>query len=171
MRTKIIAGSLALLAIVAGGAVAATAGFGRTGATRPVVGTGHALGEKVLVTRSGLTLYALSAEKGGRFICTNSSCLALWHPLTVAKGTKPTGAADLATIRRPDGKTQVTFERKPLYRFVEDKAPGQAKGEGFKDVGTWHAVTVSGKPASSSSGSGESGGSGGGGGYGGGNGY
>jgi predicted lipoprotein with Yx(FWY)xxD motif len=142
MHTKVIIGSLAVAAIVAGGAVAATGGSGQASMTRPVVKTGHALGEKVLVTRSGFTLYALSAERGGRFICTNSSCLTLWHPLTVAKGAKPSGAAHLGTIRRPDGKTQVTFERKPLYMFVEDKAPGQAKGEGFKDVGTWHAVTT-----------------------------
>jgi predicted lipoprotein with Yx(FWY)xxD motif len=143
MQTKVIAGSLAVAAILAGGAAAAATGSGQASKTTAVVKTGHALGENVLVTRSGLTLYSLSAEKGGRFICTNSSCLALWHPLTVAKGTKPSGAAHLATIRRPGGKMQVTFERKPLYTFVQDKRPGQAKGEGFKDVGTWHVATTS----------------------------
>ena len=143
MQTKVIAGSLALAAILAGGAGAAAGGSGHASRTTAVVKTGHALGKKVLVTRSGLTLYSLSAEKGGRFICTNSSCLALWHPLTVARSTKPSGAAHLGTVRRPDGKTQVTYNRGPLYTFVEDKKPGQAKGEGFKDVGTWHVATTS----------------------------
>jgi predicted lipoprotein with Yx(FWY)xxD motif len=142
MQTKLIVGSLALAATVAAGGVAAAAGSGHAAAAQPVVKTGHALGHNVLVTRSGRTLYSLSAETNGRFICTNSSCLSLWHPLTVSKGTKPTGAARLGTVRRPDGRTQVTFNHRPLYTFVEDKKPGQAKGEGFKDVGTWHVATT-----------------------------
>jgi predicted lipoprotein with Yx(FWY)xxD motif len=134
---KAIAGVIAVAALI--GASAAMAISGPT--SKAVVKTGHVLGKRAVVTRSGMTLYSLSAETHGRFICKNSSCLALWHPLTVAKGTKPTGASHLSTIRRPDGRTQVTYEGKPLYTFVEDKKPGQAKGEGFKDVGTWHIAT------------------------------
>ena len=33
------------------------------------------LHEKVLVNRRGLTLYSLSVERRGRFICTDQSCL------------------------------------------------------------------------------------------------
>ena len=96
-----------------------------------------------------MTLYSLSAETNGRFICTDKTCLSLWHPLTVKRGTKPTGASRLSTIRRPDGKTQVRYKGKPVYTFVEDKRPGQAKGEGFKDVGTWHVAvfTSASRPA------------------------
>ena len=43
------------------------------------------------------------------------------------------------------GGSQVTFGGKPLYTFVQDKKPGDMKGNGFKDVGTWQVVTVSGK--------------------------
>jgi hypothetical protein len=35
----------------------------------------------------------------------------------------------------------------PLYTFAQDQHPGDAKGQGFKDVGTWSAVTVSGAAA------------------------
>jgi len=52
------------------------------------VKTGHALGGTVLVNRSGLTLYSLSAETGGRFICTGT-CTSLWRPLVVRHGQKP----------------------------------------------------------------------------------
>jgi predicted lipoprotein with Yx(FWY)xxD motif len=89
-----------------------------------------------------MTLYSLSAETHGRFICKDKTCLSVWHPLVVGRGTKPTGASHLATVRRPDGRTQVTFSGKPLYTFAEDKKSGQAKGEGFKDVGTWHVAAV-----------------------------
>jgi predicted lipoprotein with Yx(FWY)xxD motif len=98
------------------------------------------LRETVLTTLAGRTLYTLSAEKHGKFICTGS-CLADWLPLLVTPGTKPTGANSLGTVKRPDGRTQVTFEGRPLYRFADDKRAGDAKGEGFKDVGTWHAAS------------------------------
>lgn len=99
------------------------------------------LGKTVLTANNGLTLYSLSAEKHGRFIC-KGSCLKDWHPLVVAKGVKPTGPVPLGTIKRPDnGQRQVTFKGKPLYTFDDDRKKGDAKGEGFEDVGTWHAAT------------------------------
>jgi predicted lipoprotein with Yx(FWY)xxD motif len=107
------------------------------------------LGQTVLVDHTGKTLYALSAEKNGRFICTDKSCLSLWTPLTVGGGAKPQGTvASLGTIKRPDGTQQVTYKSKPLYTFVQDAGPGDDKGEGFRDVGVWHAVTASGAAGS-----------------------
>lgn len=100
------------------------------------------LGKTVLTNRTGLTLYSLSAETHGRFICKRS-CLLDWHPLVVAKGVKPTGPVALGTIKRPDnGARQVTFAGKPLYTFDDDQRKGDANGEGFKDVGTWHAASI-----------------------------
>ena len=98
------------------------------------------LGKTVLVNRRGLTLYSLSAERRGRFICTDSTCLSFWTPLVVKLGTKPTGVAGLGTVKRPDGRTQVTFLGRPLYTFYLDSARGDAGGEGFRDVGVWHAA-------------------------------
>jgi predicted lipoprotein with Yx(FWY)xxD motif len=121
------------------------------------------LRQTVLVDGNGMTLYALSAEKGGKFICTDSKCLSLWTPVS---GKASGDVGSLATVKRPDGKEQTTYKGQPLYTFNDDKAKGDANGEGFKDVGVWHAVTVSGKPASGD-GSGGSGSGGGGGGYGG----
>jgi predicted lipoprotein with Yx(FWY)xxD motif len=43
----------------------------------------------ILVTLGGRTLYSLSAERNGRFICTDATCLSLWKPLHVARGMKP----------------------------------------------------------------------------------
>jgi predicted lipoprotein with Yx(FWY)xxD motif len=97
----------------------------------------------VLVDRTGHTLYDLSVERHGRFICTTKSCLSFWHPLVIAKGTKPTGVVALATVKRPDGRIQVTYKGAPLYTFVQDAKLGDVKGEGFKDVGTWHAASTS----------------------------
>jgi predicted lipoprotein with Yx(FWY)xxD motif len=111
-----------------------------------------ALGKTILVTTKGLSLYSLSVERNGRFMCTNSSCLSVWKPLTVAKGATPTGTSRLGTVKRPNGTTQVTYRGGPLYRFVQDHKRGDVKGNGFKDVGTWHVIIVggaAGQPAAS----------------------
>jgi predicted lipoprotein with Yx(FWY)xxD motif len=107
------------------------------------------LGHVVLVDSQGMTLYHLSAEQNGHFICTSSACVAIWHPLT-ATGT-PTGVASLSTVKRPDGTVQVTYKGEPLYTFAQDTKEGEAKGQGIKDVGTWTAVTAEGASSSEAS--------------------
>ena len=122
----------------------------------------------ILVDANGMTLYRLSGESAGHFICTPQSCLAVWHPLRPSGAQAPSGTASLATVKRPDGSLQVTYQGAPLYTFASDRSPGETNGEGLKDVGTWSVVKLAGSsaapgaPASSQetggSGSGESGG-------------
>jgi predicted lipoprotein with Yx(FWY)xxD motif len=109
------------------------------------------LGATVLVDAHGMTLYHLSGEQHGTFICTSSACIAVWHPLTASAGTTPTGIESLGTVKRPDGTTQITYKETPLYTFAQDTEPGQANGQGLKDVGTWTAVTIATAPASTTS--------------------
>jgi predicted lipoprotein with Yx(FWY)xxD motif len=97
----------------------------------------------ILVDEKGMTLYRLSGESAGRFICTSKECLAVWHPLATTPGSKLTGAPLLGTVQRPDGSQQVTYDGWPLYTFAPDKKPGDISGEGIKDVGTWNTVKVS----------------------------
>jgi predicted lipoprotein with Yx(FWY)xxD motif len=99
--------------------------------------------KEILVNRKGMTLYSLSVERKGKFICTTQMCLSLWKPLTVAKGVVATGAAHLSVVKRPDGRRQVAYRGGPLYTFVQDTRPGDVKGNGFKDVGVWRVATVS----------------------------
>lgn len=102
------------------------------------------LGTTVLVDSQGLTLYHLSGEMNGKWICTSTACVHAWHPLTPAAGAAlGAGISSLGTIKRPDGTTQVTYKGAPLYTFVGDTKPGEAKGQGIKDVGVWTAVTTS----------------------------
>jgi predicted lipoprotein with Yx(FWY)xxD motif len=110
--------------------------------SKTVAGEANApsLHKTVLTNTKGLTLYTLSGEKNGRFICTGS-CTKTWPPLLVAAGTTPKGPVKLGTIKRPEGKTQVTFKGAPVYTFSGDSKKGEANGEGLKDVGVWHAVT------------------------------
>ncbi len=98
----------------------------------------------ILVDAQGMTLYHLGGEQNGKFICANAACTGIWHPLTVPAGSTPSGeVGSLSTVKRPDGSTQVTYKGAPLYTFAQDQQPGEAKGQGIKDVGTWSAVTTS----------------------------
>ena len=112
--------------------------------TRRVARTAQSssLGKTVLTTLKGHTLYSLSAETHGTFICTDSACLSVWHPLLVPAGVRPIGPVKLGTVTRPEGRTQVAYHGHPLYSFGGDTAPGQTNGQGLMDVGTWGAVTV-----------------------------
>src|SRR4029077_11292751 len=75
---------VALSAVLAGVAGAAA---------KPMGGTAHntRLKATILLNSSGRTLYHLSVEHKGHFICNNKTCLSFWHPLLVPKGTKPAG--------------------------------------------------------------------------------
>jgi predicted lipoprotein with Yx(FWY)xxD motif len=136
--------SIAIVATVAVLAMAALfSSLAVAGASKRVVKEANSasLGKTVLTANNGLTLYTLSAEKRGTFIC-KGKCLRDWHPLAVAPGVTPTGPVALGTVKRPDnGVRQVTFKGHPLYTFDGDSRKGQTSGEGIKDVGTWHAAT------------------------------
>ncbi|HET7137845.1 MAG TPA: hypothetical protein VFI04_05785 [Gaiellaceae bacterium] len=144
---------LILAAVVAAAVVAATVAMATSGTghrVRVVTTARNAtLGHTVLVNLKGRTLYSLSAERNGKFICTDKTCLSFWHPLVVGAHDTPTGTSRLGTVKRPDGRRQVTYRGGPLYTFSGDHARGDAKGEGFKDVGTWHAAAVRGSGGTS----------------------
>lgn len=105
----------------------------------------------ILVNSQGMTLYRLSGERSGKFICTSSACVGVWHPLSVPSGGTPSGeVGSLGIVKRPDGTMQVTYKGMPLYTFAQDQKAGEANGQGIKDVGTWNAVTTSTASSSSS---------------------
>lgn len=96
----------------------------------------------VLVDSQGATLYRFTPEAGGTISCTGS-CAGIWPPLTVPAGATVQGSASLsgkfATVQRPDGTMQVTYNGWPLYRYSGDTGAGTANGQGFN--GKWFAVT------------------------------
>jgi predicted lipoprotein with Yx(FWY)xxD motif len=161
--TRVIAAAMAATVVLAAacGGSSSSGASGSSHGSGPVQTTQNAsLGTSVLVNQSGMTLYSLSAEKNGRFICTTSACLKLWHPLMAPSGgLQGDPVSSLGTIQRPGGGgMQVTYRGLPLYTFAADKKAGSVAGNGFKDVGTWLAATTSKSaataPASTSSGGG-----------------
>ena len=51
-------------------------------------------------------------------------------------------ASMLGTVKRPDGRWQVSYHGHPLYLFGGDARAGQVNGQGL--AGRWHALTPSG---------------------------
>jgi predicted lipoprotein with Yx(FWY)xxD motif len=137
-KFRVVLLAISATALIAAGAVGANAQTTKRVAKQA---QNAKLGKTILTTLSGRTLYSLSAETNGKFICKHS-CLIDWHPLYIAAGVKPTGPVKLGAIKRPDnGRRQVTFDGRPLYTFDEDEKAGDVKGQGIKDVGIWHAAT------------------------------
>ncbi len=128
-----------------------TSASGGQGAAIVKTASNARLGATVLVDAQGMTLYALSGERAGKFICTSTACTQVWHPLSAPAGTPSGSVGSLGTVKRPDGTVQVTFRGMPLYTFAQDQAPGEVKGQDIKDVGTWTAVAVGPKGSSGSS--------------------
>jgi predicted lipoprotein with Yx(FWY)xxD motif len=126
--------------------------------TGAVVKTASSSHGTILVDSQGMTLYHLSGEQGGKFICTGAACLGVWHPLIATSSATTSGAVgSLGTVKRPEGTLQVTYKGTPLYTFAQDKQAGETNGQGIKDVGTWTVVTTgsASTPAASAGGSSE----------------
>ncbi len=97
---------------------------------------------KVLTDPNGMTLYTFKPDTAGKSTC-NGSCATTWPPLTTTatNPVKPDGlAGDLGVTTRDDGSKQVTYNGKPIYRFANDKAPGDANGQGIG--GVWFAASA-----------------------------
>jgi predicted lipoprotein with Yx(FWY)xxD motif len=108
-------------------------------------------GTKVVTNSRGFTLYWFAPDTSTTSKC-NGSCATYWPPV---KGPATAGAGvtgTLGTITRSDGTKQATYDGHPLYTYVGDTAPGQAKGNALNlSGGLWYEMTVSGAtPAASS---------------------
>ncbi|MGN6173269.1 MAG: COG4315 family predicted lipoprotein [Streptosporangiaceae bacterium] len=167
-----LAGAAAAIALVACGGGGSPGGAGSTGghaaANTAVVTIRHLAGlGTVLVSASGKTIYSPEQEARGQIQCTGG-CLSFWFPVTVTSTTglhAPSGLTGvLGTIHRhDDGRTQLTYNGRPLYTFRLDQSPGQARGSNFTDSFggtsfTWQAVTASGAASGSGGGSAPTGG-------------
>ena len=139
-----------VLAACGGGSGGSSSSMGSSSSrdTATTVAAKRVDGRMVLVGTDGKALYMSDQEAGGMVRCTGA-CLQFWEPLTIQG--QPTGAVNggmLGVVTRPDGKTQVTFNGAPVYRFVEDQS-GSLKGDGVDDAFggqkfEWHVISPGG---------------------------
>ena len=156
------AAGFALLAVLATGCSAAAAGYhaaagsAASSSSSSAVKTATINGATVLTNARGLTLYSFAPDTMTASHC-NGACAQLWPPVHGPVTAGPGVTGRLGTITRADGAIQATYNGHPLYTYVADTAPGQAKGNGLNaSGGVWHEVTASGAaaPASTTGGGG-----------------
>jgi predicted lipoprotein with Yx(FWY)xxD motif len=156
-----VAAAAAVLAACSSSATSSASGSG-TSTSSPAAAAGSLKtatigGVTVLTTASGFTLYSFAPDTSTTSKC-NGACAQNWPPVT-GSATAAGVTGTFGTIKRSDGSVQATFDGHPLYAFVGDTAPGQAKGNGLNAAGgLWHEVTTSGTAPAGSSSSGSGGG-------------
>src|ERR671910_2624828 len=105
-------------AILAGALVAASAALAQTAAPAKVADTSKG---KALVDAKGMTLYIFDRDSAGKSAC-NGQCAVNWPPLMAAGDAKASG--DWTIVTRDDGSKMWAYKGKPLYTWINDKAPG-----------------------------------------------
>jgi predicted lipoprotein with Yx(FWY)xxD motif len=161
----VAAAAAVLAACSSSGTTSTSGGSSSTSTSSPAAATAGTLktttigGATVLTNSKGFTLYSFAPDTPTKSNC-NGTCAQNWPPVqgpATASGVKGT----FGTIKRSDGSAQATFDGHPLYTFVGDTAPGQAKGNGLNAAGgLWHEITTSGTAAPVSTSSQGGGGSG-----------
>jgi predicted lipoprotein with Yx(FWY)xxD motif len=153
--------ALAVVAVIlagcGGGSPSATKGYAAPApastSPSPTVATAPTKLGNVLVDRGGRTLYLFEKDKGPASSCYGA-CATIWPPLSsgatgagAAKGLAGSGlnAAKLGSIRRTDGRTEVTYAGHPLYTYAGDAKPGDVQGQGLDQFGAeWYVLAPSG---------------------------
>ena len=78
------------------------------------------------VDANGMTLYNYEKDVDRKSMCYDE-CAVEWPPLMAAADAKASG--DMTIITRDDGIKQWVLFGRPLYTFVDDKAPGEVTGD------------------------------------------
>jgi len=75
----------------------------------------------VVATKKKLALYTWNAEKDFKVRCTGD-CAVKWPPVLLMKGEKVKAMVkgimgEFGTVKRPDGSTQLTYNKQPVYTY------------------------------------------------------
>jgi len=137
------AAGLVVAALVLFGLVLAGANPPALTATSTSLKTTTIGGTTVLTNAKGFTLYSFAPDTAATSKCYGS-CAAYWPPVTGTAAVSPGLPGRVGTIKRTDGSAQLTYNGHPLYTYVGDTAPGQARGNNLNlNGGLWHEIRVS----------------------------
>jgi predicted lipoprotein with Yx(FWY)xxD motif len=105
---------------------------------------------RVLFDANGQVVYVFENDRRNGSNCTSEDCVEAWPPVLTRRPPSAGDGVDprlLGTIRRRDGRLQVTYNGRPLY-FYEHEGPGEIKCHNVDlHGGLWWVVTPRGVPA------------------------
>jgi len=138
---------LLMLGVVAA-AVLAPAAMTERSASRPALTARSSSFGKVLFDGRGFVLYAFTRDR--RTSRCYGDCAKAWPSYFAPKGSLVVGRGVkrslLGTVKRRNGRRQVTYAGKPLYYYVGDRRPGQILCQDVVEYGgRWLIVRPSGK--------------------------
>jgi predicted lipoprotein with Yx(FWY)xxD motif len=137
------AAGLAVAALVLFGLALTGANSTAPTATGTALKTATISGTTVLTNAKGFTLYSFAPDTPTASRCYGS-CAAYWPPATGTLAASPGVPGRVGTIKRTDGTEQLTYNGHPLYTYIGDSTPGQAKGNNLNlNGGLWNEVRVS----------------------------
>jgi predicted lipoprotein with Yx(FWY)xxD motif len=139
----ITAAALAVAALLLLGLAVAGANPASPAATGAALRTTTIGGTTVLTNAKGFTLYSFAPDTAATSKCYGS-CAAYWPPVTGITAAGRGLPGKVTTITRTDGSHQLTYNGHPLYTYIADTAPGQARGNNINlNGGLWHEVPAS----------------------------
>ena len=101
-------------------------------------------GVAVLTNASGFTLYWFASDTPTASACFGS-CAAYWPPVIGDPKADPGVTGRLGTVSRGGRTVQATYDGHPLYTYIGDSGPGEAKGNNLDlNGGLWYEARVSG---------------------------
>ena len=104
---------------------------------------------QVVTDAAGMTLYRFDSDTANPPVSNcYDKCATTWPPELATSTTATLDGIDqsaVGVILRKDGTKQITINGWAVYRYAQDKAPGDAKGQGLMQK--WFAVTPQGKKA------------------------
>jgi predicted lipoprotein with Yx(FWY)xxD motif len=148
-KTVLASSAIALLVASCGSDNSDGSAAGASGSSGSLVSVASVDGTDVLTDADGHTLYSADVEKGGQIRCVDA-CTSFWEPVQATAADVNAAHSELGdelgVVKRPDGESQLTYDKLPLYTFAEEGA-GELKGDGFTDdfQGThfeWAAATT-----------------------------
>ena len=102
----------------------------------------------ILFDGRGRALYAFTRDRRGGASRCYGACARAWPVyfsggrLLAGKGVK---RSLIGTVRRRDGRRQITYDGRPLYYYVGDKSAGQVSCQNVAEFGgTWLVMRPSG---------------------------
>jgi predicted lipoprotein with Yx(FWY)xxD motif len=115
------------------------AGAARAGTSIKLVSSRYG---RVIADRRGEALYLFTRDRRGPSRCYGD-CATAWPPLLTRGSPRAVGGlrrSRIGTVRRRDGKRQVTYNGHPLY-YYKDDSPGRILCHNVPEFGgTWLVV-------------------------------
>jgi predicted lipoprotein with Yx(FWY)xxD motif len=101
----------------------------------------------ILAAANGRTLYLFRKDRASSSACSGA-CAQAWPPVLTSGAPKAVAGAKagvVGSIKRADGREQVTYAGHPLYTYAGDSAGGQTTGQGLSQFGApWYVVSPGG---------------------------